>query len=342
LGFTVLPSQISEGDLAKYPFLDEAFEYLKKLEITIEDLLRPENERILNRSFELVLESVKRKFTRKLLPPPWELVAWMLALILLKLLDRRDIASKFAFKESVKIEKFVLEEQSSLRLFLLKRALKIEILESFESFGFRRYDYMIRVPDFLSFASSIRGKGFDLVNKVVSKGYVYLDVGELTRLARAKLYENILKKYDAVKVHAPHPKLEEEASKLRRMLPPPPEPLSERIPIPELYPPCIRSVLGKIESGVSPSHYERFLLATYFFSVGKSTEDLLAVLSRMPDYNERVARYQAEHILGVRGGRKRYSVPSCEHLNLLGLCFRDRMCGGITHPLRYKQPAEGT
>ena len=45
----------------------------------------------------------------------------------------------------------------------------------------------------------------------------------------------------------------------------------------------------------------------------------------MPDFNEKITRYQVEHLAGLRGSGKRYRTYSCEKMKSLGLCKAD--CG---------------
>jgi DNA primase large subunit len=59
---------------------------------------------------------------------------------------------------------------------------------------------------------------------------------------------------------------------------------------------------------------------------------VLELFKHAPDYNERIARYQIEHLAGLKGGRKKYSVYSCEKMKTLGMCVAD--CGTKT-PVQY-------
>ena len=74
------------------------------------------------------------------------------------------------------------------------------------------------------------------------------------------------------------------------------------------------------EKGEHLTHHQRFALATFLLNIGMDIEDVLNIFRNLPDFNERIARYQVEHLAGIRGGRKKYLVYSCEKMRTLGLC----------------------
>jgi DNA primase large subunit len=66
------------------------------------------------------------------------------------------------------------------------------------------------------------------------------------------------------------------------------------------------------------------------------------MLAERPDFNEKIARYQVEHIAGLRGSRTRYKPPSCQTMRSLGLCVEDgRLCPKwIKNPLEFRKPKD--
>jgi DNA primase large subunit len=77
------------------------------------------------------------------------------------------------------------------------------------------------------------------------------------------------------------------------------------------------------------------MLATYMLEIGKSVDEVAALFHNAPDYNEKVTRYQVEHLAGIRGSHVKYSVPSCEKLRNENLCFATEKCNGITNPIQF-------
>jgi DNA primase large subunit len=179
-----------------------------------------------------------------------------------------------------------------------------------------------------------------VVNKAVLEGYVYLKPNELTRLAQEAVYKKVIKDVEEVgkvEVDALPDKLKEivesisknikkSASKRRRIE------VEIQGLVPEALPPCISMIYKRVLDGENLSHQERFALATFLLNVGMDVDEVLQVFSRAPDFNERIARYQVEHLAGLRGSRKKYSPPACKTLVSWNLCPGIGECKA-NHPL---------
>ena len=63
-------------------------------------------------------------------------------------------------------------------------------------------------------------------------------------------------------------------------------------------------------------------------------EEMLELFKRLPDFDEKITRYQLEHLAGKKGGSKRYYVPSCEKIKLENLCYETKICQGISNPIQ--------
>ena len=102
-------------------------------------------------------------------------------------------------------------------------------------------------------------------------------------------------------------------------------------------PPCIAAILAKIANGEDISHVENFTVAAYLLNTGHSVDEVIEVFRNRSDFNEKIARYQVEHIAGLRGSRTRYRPPSCAKMRTYGLCIEDgRKCPrGVRNPLDY-------
>ncbi len=110
-----------------------------------------------------------------------------------------------------------------------------------------------------------------------------------------------------------------------------------KIIAPQDHPPCIEVLINKINNGENVSHFGRFFLTTYLLVAGWDIDKIVELFSRMPDFKESIARYQVEHIAGLRGGRKKYSVPGCRLIATYGLCFKDENCKNLKSPVRYRK-----
>jgi DNA primase large subunit len=82
-------------------------------------------------------------------------------------------------------------------------------------------------------------------------------------------------------------------------------------------------------------HSARFMLATYMLSSGKSVEEIVLLFQNAPDFNEKITRYQVEHLAGKKGSHTKYSVPACSKLINENLCYATIDCKGITNPIQF-------
>jgi DNA primase large subunit len=77
------------------------------------------------------------------------------------------------------------------------------------------------------------------------------------------------------------------------------------------------------------------MLATYMLAIGKPIDEIVALFENAPDFNEKITRYQVEHLAGMKGSRTKYSVPSCEKLLNENLCFATEQCAGVFNPIQF-------
>jgi len=67
-----------------------------------------------------------------------------------------------------------------------------------------------------------------------------------------------------------------------------------------------------------------------------TVDDVIDLFRSISDFDERMTRYQVEHIAGARGSRTKYIPPRCDTLRTHGICpTTDKICKGICHPLAY-------
>lgn len=324
---------LGEEDLIKYPFLEETKQYLAKLGLTLDDFTSNEFEKVIRRC-ELRLMSSRYPPELYNLDKDTDLLSFMLAVIIIKASQREDVITKFAFNEARRAEFFLKTERNrNILTYIFKRLLNINVYEVDYTIGNEYYEYAIHVKDYVKLSSSLKSVHWKIVNKIISNGLVYLKRQELIRLARGKIFQEIFKRIK----DAPTPIVPQKLQYLVDIV--------KNRPIPKkLYevstltgdPPCAKQILDKIKSGKNLSHYERFFITTFLLKKGKSTEEIVNLFSSSPDFNEKIAKYQVEHIAGLRGGRKKYNVPDCKTLFSQGLCYKDDSCDNISHPLNYK------
>ncbi|MEM2256487.1 MAG: DNA primase regulatory subunit PriL, partial [Candidatus Bathyarchaeia archaeon] len=188
--------------------------------------------------------------------------------------------------------------------------------------------------------ANLRDKKWKLVNRTLAHGYVYLTKTETARLLSEEVRRHIEKRLEIGEIPKLPQKIAEIVEKLKNLTL---EKVSkaeiEGIPKTikkEAFPPCITTLYEAAQKGRHLSHIARFTLTTFLVNIGMPIENIIDLFRNSSDFNERLTRYQVEHIAGERGSRTRYKPPKCQTLKTHGICTTsDGLCSRINHPLKY-------
>jgi len=231
---------------------------------------------------------------------------------------------------------------------LLSNEDRSKILAIAESFGWKikpteedtqTYNFTLHFTTFLKNAAHFHSKKWKIVNRLLQNGEVYITKAEASRLLEEEVRTHIEEKLNA-KIESLPETIAKRIGQLNQLF-------SERkatIKMEELpkelvvpaFPPCIKRLYDIIASGRNVSHIGRFALTSFLTSTGMSSENVTDLFRALPDFNERLTRYQVEHIAGRRGSRTKYIPPRCDTLQTHGVCQnRDDLCIKIRHPLAY-------
>jgi len=207
------------------------------------------------------------------------------------------------------------------------------------------YPYRMPIPSYLKGIETLRTqKRWMLVNRIVNKGYVYLSKRDLVRVLSEFVKRRVLNlasEYSTYLSEVPENLIKEDTERLRELVKDVRGFTEERLSSEaivkagireEFFPPCITNIMNSLLKGEHLSHAQRFALATFLLNAGADVEYVLDIFRHAPDFNEKIARYQIEHLAGLRGSRKRYSVYSCDKMKSLGMCVAE--CG-VRTPLQY-------
>ncbi len=201
------------------------------------------------------------------------------------------------------------------------------------------YDFALHYTDFLKSATVFHDKKWKLINRRMLKGEVYLMQSEVARLLEEEVRKHIEVKLD-IKIESLPEAVMNRINRLKQLF------IEKRgeIQLEELpkevivtaFPPCIKELYDTIASGRNVSHIGRFALTSFLINIGMTTKDVVNLFSSVSDFNERLTRYQVEHIAGGRGSRTKYIPPRCDTLRTHGVCHSmDAICKRIRHPLTY-------
>ncbi len=205
------------------------------------------------------------------------------------------------------------------------------------------YPYRVAIPRYIKYAEKLLTEpSWKLVNRYVLKGYVYLSKKDLARLAEESVKRRIMEYANIFSEQFVRDVLGDYIERARSLVP---KQVIERekkaVPgkVESAFPPCIASLREALRRGEHLSHHQRFALATFMLSIGYSVDEVVDTFRTSPDFDEKIARYQIEHLAGLRGSRKKYLVYSCEKMKSLGICIAN--CGTKTPLQYYRRIARG-
>ncbi len=304
--------------LAKYPFISSATPLLRNYEI----VKLPQEVR--GRALERILEAIERG-ERGILPRadnPWvELLSFPYARALVLYVNDDWLRRRWALAEAARVERLLhREDDETLRYIIDDMGMRISRTDGLWTMSFEKY---LTLSERLT-----REPRWKLVNRILDKGLVYLTRPEVIRLTREWLYNNFtLTRTVPVNWHPEEAKAIREALQRRASKTIAPAPSRE-------WAPCMVAIRNRVADA---GHFELFALAAYMANRGYDIDGIVDVLRVRSDFDERIARYQVEHIAGQRGSRIKYRPPRCQSMKTHGLCIDDgRQCPyKIRNPLQY-------
>jgi DNA primase large subunit len=336
---TISAERLNPFFMAKYPFVREAREFVTEhFDLGVTDLTA-EHSKAIERGFERVCQSVRRKRVsfdaENMISYDVEVLSFPIAVMLVALINDDMLRNVYATAEAKKCSELMAQDRADI----LEVAKELEIPFRAVAEEGEGKSLAIKLVDYLSFSPQTWGEKWRLVNRRVEGGEVYVTALELARILEEKIKRVIIERtrtsVDGLKL----PQLLDQRSRelgemwrdyRARMRP-------EARVEPRDVPPCMDKLAKRLTAGENLSHVERRTLVSYLANVGWTGEEIMSLLRNSPDFNERIARYQMEHLTGSGGRGKKYSPPSCATMRMYGLCFPDKWCAGIRHPLRYRR-----
>ena len=326
-------------DHAKYPFTNEASEYIKSLNIDTKDLTSQE--------FAVIMDLAEKRITDALttgkisweLQSEAEILAYPAALMLIALAGDDRAQRRYALAESKRAYELLRQEPPDLLIQIAAHTFSWNARIANKEIGEVLYEFALYYPDYLRNAVRIRDPDWKLTNRVLEHGYVYCDRDEFARLLKEEIEARVLSRIVGHFGAAPEaiaPRLD----RIRKLVGARAYVYgveeAPRAVLAAAMPPCMKGLLSSLTSGKQVSHMGRFALVSFLSNIGVPDEEVLRMLRASPDFNERIARYQVEHICGKRGGKKKYTPPNCKTMKTHGLCVApDEICATVSNPLTY-------
>ncbi|KAF6246669.1 DNA primase [Nitrosopumilus sp. b3] len=333
---------LGQDEIAKYPFLADAGQYLKDQGFSLEQFgTDPDLKQLIQKAYDRILVAADGKIYKsdligdhvsKEAALPREVFSFLLAIVLLKLCGMHTLIKRFALAEARRAEKYLERDLSNISD-ESKKELAIRVIDDLFSVQIEKQDdyFVIPVSDYLKHSINFHEREWKLINRHVENGLVFLTPHETVRLIRKELGTYINSKIINAKTPTMIPGFEDSVNKLSM--------LSKKFATFTVttgeYPPCIKHAIDVLEKGENLPHSGRFMLATFLLSKGQTVQQIAPLFKNAPDYNPRVTLYQLNHLAGTSGSGTQYSCPSCEKLKTQSLCFATSECDNIINPLQF-------
>ncbi len=328
--------RFTQNDLAKYPFLKETAEYMKKLNLKIEELTNPDMRQILNRAEERVKNAILFVSIGKKRENYVEIPSFPVAIMLAIATKNSFIKKRYALAEAK--EAFIdmqFETHERIMAIALDFGWTVEQNQNYKI----PFEFTLNFTDYLKNTVNLRDSKWKLVNRILMNGQVHLNQKDVARLLQEEVRRRIEKRLEATELPSFPGKITDVAEGMVDLA-------KERIGREEMdgfpktvtqsaFPPCIVALQDAVSKGHHLSHVGRFTLTSFLVSIGMPSEKVAELFKSFSDYNERLTRYQIEHIAGERGSRTRYTPPNCATLQTHGVCVKsnDSSCDGARNPL---------
>jgi DNA primase large subunit len=331
---------LTKLDLAKFPFTAEASDYIRSRNIEPSELMRPELLPILDRAMERIKQGVfTGRISADLTQEDMDILAYPAALMLITAIGDDRTRRRYALAEAKRAYELLRSELPEKLLQIATRSFGWDAKLTERDLGDTHFDLSLNFRHYIHNSARIHDLKWKLVNRVLSEGYVLLPREDFARLLEEEVQARVLERTSELGITLPD-ELGQRVNPLRSML----QARSRSLAADEMphavmasaMPPCMKNLLSLLQTSKHISHMGRFAMAAFLLNIGTGEEELLKMFKTFTDFDERIARYQVEHIAGRRGSRRKYTAPNCATLRTHGLCINpDELCGTIKHPLSY-------
>ena len=317
--------QLDRRDLAKYPFLKEAQDWVAGRTGTLEQFLSTTYGKIAARNGArrvigaITGESIAGSGGQP--GPEGGVFSYALARILVSCIRDRALIDRLTRFEAARAWGFLQEEETGKRAYVAA------------SIGIDPEARELPVREYVELVTQLREDRWRLVNRQVSKGRVKLGGDDLEELIRERI-RHLLQRQLPLPVPARvcetlQPLLADITGSYQATI------LRDFGEVEEeAFPPCLQALVGAITAGTNLPHAGRFAIVAFLHNIGMKPVQIMEIFARAPDFDPEKTRYQVEHISG-RGGTE-YTAPSCATLRTTGFCVnRDSLCERVNHPLSY-------
>jgi len=141
---------LTRADLAKYPFLSEASEYVRELGLSVEELSAPEFSPVLDRAERRLEEALsKGRVSRDITNESSEILSFPVSNLILSLVGEERARRRFALAESKRAYELLRQEDPEKLQYIASTTFTWKVKRLDLKLGKRFYEFALGLPDFL-------------------------------------------------------------------------------------------------------------------------------------------------------------------------------------------------
>lgn len=327
---------------AKFPFTEEAHQFVEDSGADIGELITsPSYEPARIRGVGRILDALEHSevsyvpmvrasdYDRLM-----EVLSYPYARMIVSAVGDRFLTKRYALAEAVRMNKILVGEDRETTVGVSEQ---LDVPSTADADGIMR----IRFSDFLRLANRLKSVDWKLINSDLHSGLVYLPKEKFGRLMQNALQDRIEGELPLMTPDEFKPYIQGDVTKVQLALAETKAKFSptggEGMKI-EFCPPCINRLLEMSRQGLNLPHSARFALVTFLHALGLNYDQIIAIFSESPDFDESIAGYQIRHITGELNGTDGYTPPECSTMKTNGICYNpDKICEmeWMNHPLKY-------
>jgi DNA primase large subunit len=340
---------------ARYPFFEAARTAAEEADVSLARLVA-EDAPAVERGVERVERALMEGTVDAEEPRRWdvrdELLSYPVARILVSLVDSPAAVEKYAAAEAAtaarRFSADVEADDGGLRSTGRRRVSLQELLAEFDLAdavvtdpdrpGRRSTTFRIDVGAYLALMDPDWGSEWRLVNRALADGEVRITREELYRLLREAVRSRVAEGLPfEVRSSAAGERIADElddaVTSLRELLSDRRVDYDVDTVVPQLFPPCMKHLLERVQRGADLPAHSRFSLTAFLTGIGMDTDEVVR-LYRGSAVDEEDVRYQTEYLRD--NGGTQYPAPSCATMQAYGDCVnQDERCETISHPMSY-------
>ncbi|MHA1110268.1 MAG: hypothetical protein ACTSRE_04160 [Promethearchaeota archaeon] len=261
-------------------------------------------------------------------------------------------------------QRFLKETNQNLEVIGRKMNFECHFEKKAKSIGNVQYPCWVEVHKYIPTAALLKDSSYQLINRNVINGRVYLLKDNVARLLQEVVRRKIIP--DRQKSGGELMELLKQMTHLSPLIDDITK-LNEKKKLTQvqyessnvyenviyaLYPPCIKFILNKATNGVNLTHSERLHTAFFYANTNHTVEETVDVFRTLPDFDEKLARYHVEFSRGIGGKGKEYKVFNCAKVKSIDMCkatdkeYGDIICAqgvfrkGVTGRVPFKSPKD--